>query len=100
MASGAVSDREEVLAVVARWEHAQAEMAELSFAALTGPDVLGIQRRLEAGYRSQPAVDHKLMHQLILQCTPGELGAIGAGVSDYNLSNTVADARKRLTPAR
>jgi hypothetical protein len=75
MASGAVSDREEVLAVVARWEQAQAEMADLSFAALTGPEVLGIARRLEAGYRGQPAVDHKLMHQLISQCTPGELGA-------------------------
>ncbi|MEN3321945.1 MAG: hypothetical protein V7643_5347, partial [Mycobacterium sp.] len=63
MRSGVVSDREEVLAVVTRWEQAQAEMAGLSFAALTGPDVIAIQNRLEKGYRSQPAVDHKLIHQ-------------------------------------
>jgi hypothetical protein len=43
MGSGAVSDREETLAVVARWEQAQAELAGLSFGALTGHDVLGIQ---------------------------------------------------------
>jgi hypothetical protein len=73
--SGAVSGREEVLAVVGRWEQVQAEMADLSFAAFTGPEVLGIARRLEVGYRRQSAVDHKLMHQLTSQCRPGELGA-------------------------
>ena len=75
MTSGAVSDREEVLAVVTRWEEAQAELAGVSFSTLTGPEVLGVQKRLEAGYRSQPAVDHKLIHQLTSQSTPTELGA-------------------------
>jgi hypothetical protein len=75
MESGAVTDREEILAVVARWEQAQAELAGLSFGALTGPDVLGIQKRLEVGYCSQPAVDHKLIHQLTSQSTPRDLGA-------------------------
>ena len=73
MTSGAVSDREEVLAVVTRWEEAQAELAGISFSALTGPELLGVQKRLEAGYRSQPAVDHKLIHQLTSQSTPTEL---------------------------
>src|SRR5690349_7805836 len=75
MSAGAVSDREEILATVARWEQAQAEMADLSFSTLTGPEVLGIQKRVEIGYRSQSAVDHKLMSQLTSQCTPTELGA-------------------------
>jgi hypothetical protein len=75
MSSGAVSDREEVLAVVTRWEQVQAEMAELSFTALTAPEVLAIQNRLEKGYRSQPMVDHKLIHHLISQSAPTELGA-------------------------
>jgi len=35
MSTGAVSDREDILAVVARWEQAQAELAGLSFSALT-----------------------------------------------------------------
>jgi hypothetical protein len=67
MSSGAVSDREEVLAVVAHWEQAQAAMAALSFSALTAPEVLAVQKRLEKGYRSQWAVDHKLIHQLTSQ---------------------------------
>jgi hypothetical protein len=75
MASGTVANREEVLATVARWEEVQAEMAGLSFSALTGPEVLGVQQRLEAGYRGQPVVDHRLIHQLTSQSTPTELGA-------------------------
>jgi len=65
----------EILAVVARWEQAQADMAGLCFAGLTAAEVLAIQKRLEHGYRAQPAVDHQLIHQLIAQATPAELGA-------------------------
>ncbi len=50
-------------------------MAQLSFTALTAPEVLVVQTRLEKGYRSQPAIDHRLIHQLISQSTPTELGA-------------------------
>jgi hypothetical protein len=75
MSSGAASDREEVLAAVTRWEQAQAEVAQLSFTALTAPEVVAVQTRLEQGYRSQPAVDHRLIHQLTSQSTPTELGA-------------------------
>ena len=75
MSSGVVSDREEVLAVVARWEHAQAELATVSFTALTAPEVLNTQKRLEKGYRSQPAVDHRLICQLTSHGTPTALGA-------------------------
>jgi Domain of unknown function (DUF222) len=75
MGSVGRADREEVLAVIARWEQAQADMAGLSFTAFTAPEVLAIQRRLETGYRGQPAVDHQLIHQLTWQSTPTELGA-------------------------
>jgi Domain of unknown function (DUF222) len=75
MSSGAASDREEVLAAVTRWEQAQAEVAQLSFTALTAPEVVAVQTRLEQGYRSQPAVDHRLIYQLTSQSTPIELGA-------------------------
>jgi hypothetical protein len=75
MSTGTTSDRDEILAAVARWEQSQAEMAGLSFSALTAPEVVAIQNRLEKGYRGQPAVDHKLIHQLTSQGTPAELGA-------------------------
>ena len=65
----------EILAVVARWEQAHADMAGLCFAGLTAAEVLAIQKRLEHGYRAQPAVDHQLIHQLTAQATPAELGA-------------------------
>ncbi|AGB25027.1 protein of unknown function DUF222 [Mycobacterium sp. JS623] len=100
MSSGAVSDREVILATVARWERVQAEMAGLSFRALTGPEVLGIQKRLEDGYRRQPAVDHKLIHQLTSQCTPTELGATSwAKVLCAALRISEGEAKRRVTQA-
>ncbi len=75
MSSGVPSDREEIFAVLARWEQVQAEMAGLSFTALTAPEVLTIQSQLEKGYRSQAVIDHQLIHQLTSQSTPTELGA-------------------------
>jgi hypothetical protein len=91
------SDREEVLAVVARWERAQAEMAGLSLAALTAPEVLAIQRRLEKGYRGQPAVDHRLLHQLTSQATPTELGANSwPRVLSAALGISTVEARRRI----
>jgi hypothetical protein len=100
MSSGAVSDREEVLAVVTRWEQAQAEMAELSFTVLTASDVLAIQNRLEKGYRSQPAVDHKLIHQLTLQSTPTALGANSwPKVLSEGLRISKGEAKRRINQA-
>ena len=56
-------------------KQAQADMAGLCFAGLTAAEVLAIQKRLEHGYRAQPAVDHQPIHQLTAQATPAELGA-------------------------
>ena len=61
--------------MVARWEQAQADLAGVSFCAFTAPEVLAIQQRLETGYRRQPTVDHRLIHQLTTQATPAALGA-------------------------
>ena len=100
MTSAAVADREAILATVARWEQAQVEMAGLSFGALTGPEVLGIQKRLEVGYRRQPAVDHRLIHQLNSQCTPTELGARSwAKVLCEALRISEAEAKRRIKQA-
>ena len=100
MDSAARADRVEVFATVARWEQAQADMAELSFIALTAPDVLRIQRRLERGYRSQPAVDHRLIHQLTSQGTPAELGAKSwPGVLSEALRISTGEAKRRIKQA-
>jgi Domain of unknown function (DUF222) len=100
MAAGVVSDREEVLAVIARWEQAQADMAALSFTAFTAPEVLAIQRRLETGYRGQPAVDHRLIHQLTSGSTPTELGATSwPRVLAEALRISTGEAKGRITQA-
>jgi len=100
MGSAAPTDREEILAVVARWERAQAEMAGLSFAALTAPEVLAIQRRLETGYRAQPAVGHRLIHQLTAQGTPTALGASSwPKVLAEALRISTDEATRRITQA-
>src|SRR5262249_2284379 len=100
MAAGTVSDRAEVLAVVARWEQAQADMAGVSFCALTGPEVLAIQKRLEKGYRRQPAVDQRRIHQLTPQGTPSELGANRwSRVLSEALRISTGEANRRLKQA-
>jgi hypothetical protein len=101
MRTGAESDREEILAVVTRWEQAQADLAGLSFAALTGPEALAVQKRLEKAYRSQPAVDHKLIYQLTAQCTPVELGAnTWPKVLSDALLITTGEAKERIKQAK
>jgi hypothetical protein len=53
MSSGAVSDREAITAALDRFDAAQAEVAALSFDALTAPEVLNVKDRLETVYRRQ-----------------------------------------------
>jgi hypothetical protein len=74
MGTGAVSDREAITAVLDRFEVAKAELAALSFDALTGPEVLTVKDRLETVNRRQAAVDHRLTQQLTSQASPVELG--------------------------
>jgi len=45
MGTGAIPDREPITATLDRFEAAQAEVAALSFDALTGPEVLTVKDR-------------------------------------------------------
>ena len=74
MNSGVPSDREAIAAALDRFEAAQAEVASLSFQALSAPEVLDVKDRLETVYRRQTAVDHRLSHQLTSQASPVDLG--------------------------
>jgi hypothetical protein len=100
MSTSSGSDRDEILAAVTRWEHANAELAGLCFSALTGPEVVAIQNRLENGYRSQPVVDHKLIHQLTSESTPTELGANSwPKVLSERLRISAGEANRRIRQA-
>jgi uncharacterized protein DUF222 len=100
MLSDGGSDREAVMATLDRWDAVQAEMAGLSFAALTPAEVLGIKDRLECGYRRQTMVDHRLTHQLTCQASPIDLGGKSwTDVLATRLRISKREARQRLDEA-
>jgi hypothetical protein len=100
MLSNEGSDRETILAKVARWEQAQADMAELSFEVLTATEALAIKGRLETGYRRQAAVDHRLTCQLTSQLSAAALGGKNwSGVLQQRLRISGPDACRRLAEA-
>jgi hypothetical protein len=100
MSPEAVSDREAVTATLDRWDAVQAEMAGLSFAALTPAEVLNIKDRLECGYRRQAAVDHRLTHQLTSQASPIDLGGKSwTDVLSTRLRISNREARRRIEEA-
>jgi hypothetical protein len=100
MGTGAVSDREAITATLDRFEAAQAEVAALSFDALTGPEVLSVKDRLETVNRRQAAVDHRLAHQLTSQASPVDLGAKSwTDVLSNRLRIGRGEARRRLDEA-
>jgi hypothetical protein len=98
---GAVSDREAITAVLDRYDAVQAELAALSFDALSAPEVLAVKDRLETADRRRAALDHRLTQQLTIQASPVELG--GKSWTDV-LSNRLrigrGAARRRLDEAQ
>ena len=94
------SDPEAITAVLDRFDAVQAEVASLSFDALTAPQALTVKDRLEMVSRRQAAVDHRLTHQLTSQASPVELG--GTSWTDV-LSNRLrigrGEARRHLDEA-
>jgi hypothetical protein len=59
MGSNDGDDRETIMAAVATLESAHASVADLSFDALTNPEVLAVLSRLETLAWRQPAVGHR-----------------------------------------
>ena len=100
MNSGVPSDREAIAAALDRFEAAQAEVASLSFQALSAPEVLDVKDRLETVYRRQTAVDHRLSHQLTSQASPVDLGGKSwTDVFSNRLRIGRGEARRRLDEA-
>jgi Domain of unknown function (DUF222) len=78
-------------------EEGYAMLATESFDTQSHPELLGVQSRLEAVSRKQPAITHKLIARLTAQTSPVELG--GKSWTDV-LSNRLrigrGEARRRL----
>ncbi len=100
MRSGAPADPEAIIAAVDRFEAARADLAALSFDALTAAQALTLKDRLETLSRRQAAVDHRLTHQLTSQLSPVELGAtLWTDVLSNRLRIGRGEARRRLDEA-
>ncbi len=93
-------DREAIAQAYDELEAAQDRVATLSYAAFTSLELRNILLRRERLYRSQPAVDHRLISQLTQQTTPQELGGTSwANVLSIVLGISTTEARRRLIEA-
>jgi hypothetical protein len=100
MHSNSAFDRETIMAAVDRLEAAHDVMASLAFDALTNPEVLAVLSRLEAVYRRQPVVEHRLIGRLAREASPIELGGTSlANVLATRLRISGTDARRRIAVA-
>src|SRR5436190_12981081 len=100
MHSDGASSREAITAALDDLDAVFEKLAALSFDVLTAREALGVQERLERHRRTQPAVEHRLVYQLISQATAADLG--GKNWSDVlaqRLSLSGGEARRRLDEA-
>jgi Domain of unknown function (DUF222) len=93
-------DREAISAAFGRLRAAREEVAALTFDALTPTERLTLLDELEAGRRCQPTVEHRLIHALIGDCTPADLGAYNwSAVLQLRLRISACEAHRRLEDA-
>jgi hypothetical protein len=93
------SERDEVVAVLARLDAAVEDLTELSFDGLTTPERLRVSERLETVTRRLPVAGHALINQLIRQATPAEVGGKLAHVLADRLRISRAEANRRIGEA-
>jgi hypothetical protein len=100
MTAALSSDRETVQAALDRYEAACTDLATVSFAALTGRELLAILARRETLARQGAAVEHRVINRLASACTPGELGGTSwASVLADRLGIGKTEARRRVEEA-
>ena len=90
---------DEVTAALDSLDAAFDTLAAQPLDALTDPERLAVQDRLETHRRRQPAVEHRLITGLA-QCPPAELGAKNlADVLSTRLRISTTEARRRIAEA-
>ncbi len=100
MGSNPASDRDTVLAALSGLEAAFDAVVDLSFDALTSPEVLAVLSRVERLNRRVPVVEHRLVGRLVRAGSAVELGAKNvAEVLVTALRIGRAEARRRLDEA-
>jgi hypothetical protein len=94
------SDREAVLAAYDDLDAAFDKVLELSFDALTEPEKLNLESRMERNLRRAPAVEHQLISSLVAEADPKALGGTSwADVLSTKLGISKGEAKKRIKRA-
>jgi len=93
------SSREDIVEVFDALDADVDRVCELSFEALTTPELLGMLERLEKVVRRLPVPGHGLINQLVQQAASQELGGkLGHALAD-RLRITRSDANRRVAEA-
>ena len=94
------SDREEIEAAFGELRASVSRVLELSFEALTTPELLRMLDKLEVQARRLPVAGHALINQLAAQATSEELGGkLGSALAD-RLRITSKEANRRIAEAK
>jgi len=94
------SDRETIVRAFAELAAAQQQMADLSFDALTHPELVELLGQLEVGRRRQPAVEHRIIARLRAEACPQALGGTSLPqVLATGLHISGKEARRRIKEA-
>lgn len=94
------SDREAVITAYDELDAAFDKVLELSFDALTPPEKVNLQNRMERNLRRAPAVEHRLISSLVAEADPKTLGGTSwADVFATRLGLSTAEAKKRIKRA-
>jgi hypothetical protein len=94
------SGRETVLALFDAYEAICAKLADLNFGAMSLPELLELQSRLEHQTRAIPAVDYALIAEMQTRTTPQEIGAKSwADVLATRMRISLGAAKHRIADA-
>jgi hypothetical protein len=94
------SDREAVLSAYDDLDAAFDKVLGLSFDAISDPEKLSLQNRMERNLRRAPVVEHRLISALVAQADPKALGGTSwPDVLSTKLSISKGEAKKRIKQA-
>lgn len=100
MSSNSVSDRDTVLALFDEYEAVCEKMAALTFGALSLPELLDLQSRLERQTCRTPVIDNALITEMQTRTTPQAIGAKSwADVLATRMRISLSAAKHRIADA-
>lgn len=99
MCSNRLFDRDEVMAVVERFQAAVTELINLPVDVLGVPDLFAVLEAVESGRCRLPAIEHQAINAVAAQATPEQIGRSLKTVLADRLRIRPSDASRRIADA-